>query len=60
MRMISSVGATVGYDRGSAVSARYRSPFPFGGTLNEVEVQLIARAEPDAGEAQARAEMSRQ
>ena len=60
MRMISSVGSSVGYDHGSAVSTRYDSPFPFTGTLHEVEIQLITRAAPGSDEAEARAEMSRQ
>ena len=29
MRMISSVGSSVGYDHGSAVSPRYSAPFRF-------------------------------
>ena len=33
MRIISSVGASVGFDHGSPVSERYRGPFPFEGTL---------------------------
>ncbi len=60
MRMISSVGSSVGFDHGSAVSTRYRSPFAFQGTLHEVAIQLVARAAADAAEAEARAEMSRQ
>ncbi len=60
MRMISSVGASVGLDHGSAVSSRYQSPFPFTGTLHEVEIQLVARPSAGTAEAEARAEMSRQ
>ncbi|HZJ25794.1 MAG TPA: arylsulfatase [Acidimicrobiia bacterium] len=60
MRMMSSVGASVGFDHGSAVSTRYRSPFPFTGTLHEVEIQLVAKRAADAADAEARAEMSRQ
>ncbi len=60
MRMISSVGASVGYDHGSAVSSRYPGPFPFTGTLHEVEIQLAARRAPGTAESEARAEMSRQ
>jgi arylsulfatase A-like enzyme len=60
MRMISSVGASVGHDHGSAVSRRYRSPFPFTGVLHEVEIQLAARRAPGTAGAEARAEMSRQ
>ncbi|MEZ5383608.1 MAG: arylsulfatase [Microthrixaceae bacterium] len=60
MRMISSVGSSVGRDHGSAVSTRYDAPFPFGGTLHQVEIQLLARPAPDSAAAEARAEMSRQ
>jgi arylsulfatase len=60
MRMISSVGVSIGYDRGSAVSARYRSPFAFTGTLHEVEIQLAAQRSAGAADSEARAEMSRQ
>ena len=61
MRMISSVGSSVGYDHGSAVSARYPAPFAFTGTLHEVEIQLVAKvADADAGAAEAAAEMARQ
>ncbi|MEZ5258897.1 MAG: hypothetical protein R2705_18985 [Ilumatobacteraceae bacterium] len=60
MRMMSSVGASVGYDHGSAVSRSYESPFPFTGVLHEVEIQLVSKAAPGTDEANARAEMSRQ
>lgn len=60
MRMISSVGSSIGYDHGSAVSTRYSSPFPFAGALHELAIQLVARAAPGAAEAEARTEMSRQ
>lgn len=60
MRMISSVGASIGYDHGSAVSTRYSSPFPFSGQLHEVVIELVARAAPGTLEAEARTEMSRQ
>ena len=60
MRMISSVGASVGYDHGSAVSPRYRSPFPFTGTLHEVEIVVAQAQSRGAAGAQAQAEMSRQ
>ena len=43
MRMISSVGPSVGYDHGSAVSDRYRAPFPFSGTLDRIDID----ADPD-------------
>ena len=60
MRMMSSVGPSVAYDHGSAVSNRYQAPFPFEGTLHEVVIQLISKQELDALAAEAAAEMSRQ
>jgi arylsulfatase A-like enzyme len=60
MRMMSSVGASVGYDHGSAVSPRYRAPFPFTGTLHAVEIQLLTRPAEGTAEAEARTEMARQ
>jgi hypothetical protein len=60
MRMISSVGSSIGHDHGSAVSARYEAPFDFSGTLHEVVVQLSPQRATGTAEAEARAEMSRQ
>jgi arylsulfatase len=60
MRMISSIGASIAYNHGSAVSQRYEAPFAFSGKLHEVEIQLVAKQDPAAAEAKARAEMSRQ
>ena len=64
MRMISSVGASVGYDHGSAVSPRYTAPFRFAGTLHDVTIQLLTRQEVDAEAAvlaaRTAAEMARQ
>ncbi|MFQ5558201.1 MAG: sulfatase-like hydrolase/transferase [Acidimicrobiales bacterium] len=60
MRVISSVGASVGYDHGSAVSARYAGPFPFEGTLHEVEIELVSRPVAGTGESATRAGMGRQ
>ena len=63
MRMVSSVGSSIGYDHGSAVSTRYRAPFAFTGTLHEVVIELPrSRREADDNEAVgiARAEMYRQ
>jgi arylsulfatase len=60
MRMISSVGPSVGYDHGSAVSDRYVAPFAFGGTLHEVVIQAgPERANGTAGLVET-AEMARQ
>ena len=60
MLMMSSVGPSVGYDHGSAVSNRYRAPFPFSGTLHEVVIQASPERFADAAAAEARAEMGRQ
>ncbi len=66
MRVISSVGSSIGYDHGSAVSARYGGPFPFSGTLHNVTIQLIARGhdggidDQKTNEAAAREGMARQ
>jgi arylsulfatase A-like enzyme len=60
MRMMSSVGPSVGYDHGSPVSNRYEAPFAFAGTLHEVVIQLLSRRDLAALEAEAAAEMSRQ
>jgi arylsulfatase len=62
MRMMSSVGPSVGFDHGSAVSARYHAPFPFSGTLHDVVIQLIPTEPGDADTvaAEAASEMSRQ
>ncbi len=60
MRMMSSVGPSVGYDHGSPVSDRYSAPFAFEGTLHEVEIQLLSRQDAEARDAEAATEMSRQ
>lgn len=60
MMMISSVGASIGYNHGSAVSERYEAPFGFAGTLHSLEIQLIDDDGPAAQQARAAAEMSRQ
>ncbi len=59
MRMISSIGASLAKDHGSAVSPRYKAPFPFGGSLHEVRIHLGSGSKADT-EAIARTEMSRQ
>jgi arylsulfatase A-like enzyme len=41
MTIISSVGASVGYDDGSAVSERYQAPFRFEGTFRRLDVTLL-------------------
>jgi arylsulfatase len=60
MRMMSSVGPSVAYDHGSAVSSRYRAPFAFAGTLHEIVIQLLSRQAADSLAAEAATELSRQ
>ena len=60
MMMISSVGASIGYNHGSAVSDRYQAPFAFTGTLHELEIALVDGRDPGAAGAEAAVEMSRQ
>jgi arylsulfatase len=47
MRVISSVGPSVGYDHGSPVSREYEGPFAFEGTLHSVDIQLAGGREAD-------------
>ncbi|MDP2293633.1 MAG: arylsulfatase [Actinomycetota bacterium] len=60
MRMISSVGPSVGYDHGSPVSARYAAPFAFTGTLHEVVIQASPEKYGDSEAAGYATEMGRQ
>ncbi len=60
MRMVSSVGSSIGKDHGSAVSQRYAAPFAFTGTLHDVTIELPRRQDPGQQSANAAAEMSRQ
>lgn len=60
MRMMSSVGPSVGYDHGSAVSNRYEAPFQFAGNLHEVVIQLLSPQDLAARKSEAASEMSRQ
>ncbi len=62
MRMVSSVGTSIGYDHGSPISQRYEAPFAYTGILEKVVIQLVSKqsAEASIEAAQARAEMSRQ
>jgi arylsulfatase len=55
-----SVGASVGEDHGSAVSAQYSAPFAFTGTLHDVTIQLPGGRDPSSDEATAQREWSRQ
>ncbi|MCU1351953.1 MAG: arylsulfatase family protein [Acidimicrobiales bacterium] len=62
MRVISSIGPSVGFDHGSQVSPLYKGEFPFEGTLRQVDVQLVSPPAADPGDAEAdeRAAMARQ
>ena len=60
MRMMSSVGPSIAYDHGSAVSNRYEAPFAFTGTLHEIVIQLLSPQDLEARAAEAAAGMSRQ
>lgn len=58
MRMISSVGASVGFDHGSPVSERYRGEFPFEGRLEQVDVELRSAPRAEVAEIAATDERS--
>lgn len=61
MRVISSVGASIGRDHGSTVSARYGGPFPFSGDLTELVIQIVSTRPADGSDEAARREgMARQ
>ena len=60
MRMISSIGPSIGSDHGSSVSECYAAPYEFTGELYEVVLQASPEKYGDAAEAASRAEMSRQ
>ena len=59
MRMMSSVGPSVGYDHGSPVSQRYSAPFEYTGTLHEVVIEA-GKPRADVKAAEAKSEMNRQ
>jgi len=59
MRMMSSVGPSVGYDHGSPVSTRYEAPYHYTGMLETVVIEAGQRS-GDAVAAEARSEMGRQ
>jgi hypothetical protein len=63
MRVVSSVGSSVGFDHGRPVSDRYDGTFAFEGTLRSVEIELVSRhrgREGDVAAAEARSGMARQ
>jgi arylsulfatase len=55
MRIMSSVGHSVGYDYGSPVSPRYEDANPFQGTLHELEIVVAGGSKADAAAAAAAA-----
>ena len=63
MRMMSSVGASVGYDDGSPVSERYSDEFRFSGHIERVDIDVIPsdrEAEQAINEAVGRSIQARQ
>src|SRR5690606_1575619 len=60
MRMMSSIGPSIGADHGSAVSDRYAAPYAYAGTLHEIVIQASPDRYGDTAATTARAEMSRQ
>jgi len=63
MRVVSSVGSSVGYDHGRPVSRRYEGTFPFEGRLRSVDIELVAAPsapEQEVAAAEARTGMARQ
>jgi arylsulfatase len=60
MRIISSIGMSIGSDHGSPVSKHYRDEFAFQGTLSQVDIQLVTQNERDLTEISAREGMARQ
>jgi arylsulfatase A-like enzyme len=48
MRTISSVGSSIGFDSGSAVSRMYEAPYAFTGTLQRLDVQIAPERKKDA------------
>jgi arylsulfatase len=60
MRIMSSIGHSVGFDNGSPVSPRYTGANPFTGELHEVEIQLVSGRDRKSDAAEMAAEMGRQ
>jgi len=60
MRIISSIGMSIGADQGSPVSKRYRGEFAFEGTLRQVDIQLISQNASGENETAALEGMARQ
>ncbi|HWA64947.1 MAG TPA: arylsulfatase [Mycobacteriales bacterium] len=59
MRIMSSIGHSIGFDHGSPVSPRYASPNAFAGTIHRIEIETGKLSRFDAEVAAAEA-MSRQ
>ncbi len=60
MRIISSIGMSIGMDHGSPVSTHYADGFAFEGTLHQVDIQLISQNATEEKETSAREGMARQ
>ena len=63
MRVISSMGSSIGFDHGLPVSRRYSDAFPFEGTLHRVDIELAKSRKPESADeaaASQRAGMARQ
>jgi len=63
MRVISSMGSSIGFDHGLPVSRRYSDAFAFEGTLHRVDIELAKSRKPesvDDAAASQRAGMARQ
>lgn len=48
MRMISSVGASIGRDEGSTISKRYADEFTFRGKIHRLDIQLLSENRAEA------------
>ena len=53
MRIISSIGMSLGRDDGSPVSTLYEGEFPFAGTLRRLDIQLVSVGEGERDEERA-------
>jgi len=63
MRVISSMGSSIGFDHGLPVSRRYSDAFAFEGTLHRVDIELAKARNPESADeaaASQRAGMARQ
>jgi arylsulfatase len=59
MRMMSSVGPSIGHDHGSPVSTRYTAPYAYTGVLHEVVIEA-GKPRADVKAAETKSEMNRQ